>query len=116
MIKQKELKASQEELGQQELSNKELVEKLLFKEYSDLKDVFLKAALDILALHQKYNLKIKLEKDTDLGFSPLCHLSLEELQTCKQYLVNNLNKGFIEPSQALFAALILFARKANRSL
>jgi len=51
LIEQKELEASQEELGQQELSNKELVEKLLFKEYSDLKDVFSKAALDILALH-----------------------------------------------------------------
>jgi hypothetical protein len=34
----------------------------------------------------------------------------------KQYLVENLNKGFIAPSQSPFAALILFTRKSNGSL
>ena len=34
----------------------------------------------------------------------------------KQYLVENLNKGFIAQSQCPFAALILFARKADGGL
>ena len=41
---------------------------------------------------------------------------IAELETVKKYLVNNLEKGFIAPSQALFAALILFVKKANGSL
>jgi hypothetical protein len=43
-------------------------------------------------------------------------MSAEELKVVKKYLVNNLDKGFIEPSQALFAALVLFVKKPNRSL
>jgi hypothetical protein len=40
----------------------------------------------------------------------------KELEIVKQYLVDNLNKGFIAPSQAPFAAPVLFVRKANGSL
>ena len=40
----------------------------------------------------------------------------KELQACKQYLVDNLNKGFIVPTQSPFAAPILFACKADRVL
>ena len=54
--------------------------------------------LDTLVLYYPYNLKIELEKDQDLGFSPLQHYTLEELWTMKQYLVENLYKGFIEDS------------------
>ena len=61
-------------------------------------------------------MKIELEKDNNLRFSPLCHLTLEELQACKQYIVDNLSKGFIVSSQAPFAASILFVQKANSSL
>jgi len=40
-------------------------------------------------------LKIKLEKDTNLGFSLLRYYTLKELKAYKQYLVDNLHKGFI---------------------
>jgi hypothetical protein len=43
-------------------------------------------------------------------------MTTAELETVKQYLVDNLNKGFIEPSQAPFAAPVLFVKKANGSL
>jgi hypothetical protein len=43
-------------------------------------------------------------------------MSAKELEVVKKYLVNNLDKGFIKPSQALFAAPILFVKKANGSL
>ena len=116
IIEQKEIEAIQKDSAEQELTNEELIEQKLPRQYHDFKDVFSKAASDTLAPHRKYDLKIELEKDHDLGFSPLYQYSAEELQTCKQYLIENLNKGFIAPSQAPFAAPILFARKANGGL
>ena len=43
-------------------------------------------------------------------------MSAEELEVVKKYLVENLNKGFIKPSQALFAAPVLFVKKPDRTL
>ncbi len=43
-------------------------------------------------------------------------MTQEELLVVKEYLLNNLDKGFIEPSQAPFVALVLFVRKPDRSL
>ena len=43
-------------------------------------------------------------------------MSAKELEVVKKYLIDNLDKGFIEPSQALFTALVLFVKKPNRSL
>jgi hypothetical protein len=40
----------------------------------------------------------------------------EELKVVKKYLVKNLDKGFIKPSQALFTALVLFVKKPDGSL
>ena len=42
--------------------------------------------------------------------------TIEELQTLKEYLRNNLNKGFIEHSLAPFALPILFVKKPSRVL
>jgi hypothetical protein len=46
----------------------------------------------------------------------LYNYNLEELQTIKKYITDNLQKGFIAPSSTLFAVPILFARKGNSSL
>ena len=43
-------------------------------------------------------------------------MSKEQLYKLKHYILNNLYKGFITSLNALYAALILFAKKANRSL
>jgi hypothetical protein len=40
-------------------------------------------------------------------------MSAEELEVVKKYLVENLDKGFIKPSQALFAASVLFVKKPD---
>ena len=118
MIEQKEIEAIQESAAQEELDNEELIAQKLPSQYTDFKDVFSKAASDMLAPHRLYDLKITLDKEkaNTLGFSPLYQHSLEELKACKQYLVENLHKGFIAQSQAPFAAPILFARKANGGL
>jgi len=41
---------------------------------------------------------------------------MDKLKATKQYLVDNLDKGFIEPSQAPFISPILFIKKPNSSL
>jgi hypothetical protein len=51
-----------------------------------------------------------------LSYSPLHHHSIEELQAIKQYLVENLYKGFVDASKALFTTLILFVKKLNKLL
>ena len=43
-------------------------------------------------------------------------MSAEELKVIKRYLVNNLDKGFIKPSQVPFAAPVLFVKKSDGSL
>ncbi|EKD11945.1 polymerase [Drepanopeziza brunnea f. sp. 'multigermtubi' MB_m1] len=42
-------------------------------------------------------------------------MSIFKLKLTKAYFIDNLNKGFIEPLTALFAALVLFAKKQNGS-
>jgi hypothetical protein len=41
---------------------------------------------------------------------------VDKLWAVKQYLVENLYKGFIKASQAPFTALILFIKKPNKGL
>jgi hypothetical protein len=95
-----------------------MIDNKLLHRYQHLRSAFSKAASDTLALHRKYDLKIDLEghSESELGFSPLYQYTAEELRTCKQYLVENLYKGFIAKSQAPFAAPILFAQKSNKGL
>lgn len=88
------------------------------QEFSDFADVFSKAESDILPPHRSYDHKIILEGDGEKGlkYSPLYRMSLNELETVKKWIVDNLSKGFIEPSQAPFAAPILFVKKADGNL
>jgi hypothetical protein len=70
----------------------------------------------MLPPHRSYDHKIVLEAENNLGYSPLYKMTAKELETTKQYLVDNLNKGFIAPSQSPFAAPVLFVKKADGSL
>jgi hypothetical protein len=78
--------------------------------------VFFKSKSDKLPLHWLYNHKIELEGDNTLRYSLLYKITTAELKTVKKYLINNLDKGFIEASQALYAAPVLFVKKPDRSL
>jgi Reverse transcriptase (RNA-dependent DNA polymerase) len=73
-------------------------------------------ASDQLPPHRLYNHKIQLEADHNLGFHLLYKQTAEELLATKQYLLENLGKGFIKHSQALFASPILFVKKPNGGL
>ena len=114
IIEEKETLAQEED----ELTDEELVERKLPHRYREFKDVFSKAASDMLPPHRPYDHKIEIEPDKEnvLGYTPLREQSIAELQATKQYIVDNLAKGFIEPSQAPFASPILFAKKPNGGL
>ena len=102
-----------------ELSPDELVAKHLPDLYRHQEDVFSKDASDKLPPHRHIDHKIKLRQDVDtnqLGFSPLYRMTLDELEAMKKYLDENLAKGFIVPSNAAFAAPVLFVKKPNGSL
>ncbi len=79
----------------------------------------LKTESNKLAPHCLYDYQIELEKDastSDLKFYLLYRILSKELEVVKKYLVKNLDKGFIESSQAPFAAPVLFTKKPDRSL
>jgi transposase InsO family protein len=111
------LQEQEETPDKQEAANWEALRKVLppdhFRKYQN---VFSKQESDKLPPHRPYDHKIELEGENTLGYSPLYHMTTQELETVKQYLVDNLSKGFIEPSQAPFAAPVLFVKKANGSL
>ena len=76
------------------------MEQKLPRQYQKFKDIFLKAAFNILPPYQPYNYKIEIELDKEdtLSYGPLYQKSTAKLQALKQYIINNLDKGFIEPS------------------
>jgi hypothetical protein len=84
--------------------------------YSKYHGAFSKSASNQLPPHRAYDHKITLEERNRLGYSPLYKMTTEELRTVKQYLLDNLHKGFIEPSQAPYASPVLFVKKPNGSL
>ncbi len=57
-----------------------------------------------------------LEADYTLGHRPLYSQSTKELVILKKYLLENLDKGFIKPSQVPYSLLVLFIKKPNRGL
>jgi len=87
-------------LAQEEdkLINKELIEQKLPCQYWKFKNVFSKAASDILLPHWLYNYKIEIKqsKKNTLSFNPLYQQFIAKLKATKQYLIKHLGKGFIK--------------------
>ena len=79
--------------------------------------MFSKQASDELPpLCPQIDYKIELTSENTLGHSPLYRQTTEELLAIKEYLIDNLDKGFIVPSLAPFASPILFVKKPDGSL
>jgi hypothetical protein len=77
---------------------------------------FSKQQSDTLASHYNIDHKIELIQDNSLKSCHLNKHSVKKLETMYDYLFANLTKSFIVLNQALFASLVLFARKSNGSL
>jgi len=88
--------------------------------YREYLDVFSKADSDAMPpFRTGVDHKIELlpgAKPEGLGYTGLWKLSTEELEVARKYITENLEKGFIEPSSAPWAAPILFALKGDGSL
>jgi hypothetical protein len=93
-----------------------IVDERLPKQYKDFEDVFSRKDADDLSPHRPCDHKIQLTEPNNLGFSPLRKQSLAELEATREYLLDNLNKGFIATSNAPFASPILFALKPGGGL
>jgi hypothetical protein len=81
------------------------------------RDVCDKRALDQLLLRRTaVDHKIELTQANSLSYSPLYRITTEELFAVKEYLLENLHKGFIVPSSSPFVSPVLFVAKLNSSL
>ena len=81
-------------------------------QYKEFQALFSKRASDTLAeprLGKDH--KFELTESNKLTFEPLRRMSEEQLHELKRYILDNLHKGFITPSNAPYAAPILFAKK-----
>jgi hypothetical protein len=81
--------------------------------------MFSKKILNQLLLYYTYNYKIQLKNANSLNnirYSLLYYYLTVKLEKVKQYITKNLDKGFINISQALFVSLILFVKKKDSSL
>lgn len=86
-------------------------------EYHDLAEVFSKKKSDELPPYRPgVDHDIVLEAEAQPGYCPLYKLSLDELKAAKQYIVENLDKGFIVPSASPYASPILMAKKPGGGL
>ena len=92
------------------------IKQKLPKEYHNLIDIFDRSKAKELPPHRLYDYKIELEAGKKPPQSRLYPISRFKLQKVKEYLDDNLKKGFISPSTAPYTSLVLFVQKYDRSL
>jgi Retroviral aspartyl protease./Reverse transcriptase (RNA-dependent DNA polymerase). len=85
-------------------------------EYHEFLDVFSQKEADKLPPHRGYDHKIKMKEGSEPPFGPLYDMSREELLVLRQYLEENLGKGFIRASRSPAASPVLFVRKPGGGL
>lgn len=85
-------------------------------EYHSFLDVFSKAKADTLPPHRPFDHHIPLEEGKQPPWGPVYSLSETELGSLREYLDENLQKGFIRPSESPAGAPILFVKKKDGTL
>ena len=86
------------------------------QQYLEYVDVFSKNRADILQEHRKWDMTIETEDKFTPKWGPLYNLSTEEMKLLKDYIEENLAKGFIRPSSSPCGAPVLFVPKKNGKL
>ena len=97
-------------------NNKEIIRRLIQEKlpvkYKKYKNVFLKAASNILPFYREgVNYDIIFEEDNTLLPNLLYNMSLNQLEMVKDYLKNYLDKGFITYSDIPYTSPIFFTKK-----
>ena len=90
--------------------------KIVPEEYHQYLPLFQKAIAEVLPPHRPYDHKIPLKEGFVPPFGPLYSLSKPELVALRQWLDENLSKGFIRASSSPAGAPILFVKKKDGSL
>jgi len=85
-------------------------------EYHDYLDVFSKSKADQLPEHRPYDHSIVLEDGETPPMGPIYSLSEVELTTLREFIQENLQKGYIRPSKSPCGAPVLFDKKKDGSL
>ena len=113
-LSQKEDDANEESNGDK--SNEEPRLEDIPEPYRDLYIVFSKSQADKLPPHRLTDCKIVLQEDASLHYGPIYPLSVEESKVLKEYIKENLAKGFIRPSESPAGYPVLFQKKKDGSL
>ena len=82
----------------------------------DYSDVFSDSNAKKLAPHRDIDLAIELQPGKEPPYGPIYPLSQTELAALREFLEENLAKGFIQESKSPAGAPILFAPKKDGSL
>lgn len=82
----------------------------------DFADVFSPQLAEQLPPHRPYDHDIKLKEGVELPFGPLYAMSRDELKVLRDWLDENLRKGFIRPSASPVASPVLFVKKPGGGL
>ena len=85
-------------------------------EYHDYSDIFSKTKAEALPPHRSYDHAINLVPDSKPPFGPIYRLSEVEEKALKDFLDENLAKGFIRSLSSPARAPILFVKKKDGSL
>lgn len=114
-----------------DITNKELVQYIIVKykslyaiseepripdEYREFQDIFTALADGVLLEYRIFDYKINTIKDTKPTFIPIYQLSLKESQALKEYIDENLKKGYIRALKLSAGYPIIFVPKKDRSL
>lgn len=107
-------KLAEEDLRRQHLPK--ALEELVPPEFHEFLDVFSKSASDRLPSHGPHDLHIDLVDDATLPTGRLYQLSADELRALREFIDENLAKGYIRPSRAPGGAGVFFAKKKDGGL
>jgi Reverse transcriptase (RNA-dependent DNA polymerase) len=103
-------------LGQKFTQTTDEIRKIVPAEYHEFLPMFLAKNHRALPPRRPYDHAIPLQDTTTPPFGPLYGLSRNELETVREWIHDNLSKGFIRASSSPAASPILFVKKPDGSL
>ncbi len=88
----------------------------LLPEYQEFSDMFSGKKANMLPPHQPYDLQINTEGDVKPFYGPIYSLSPPELAALQEFLDENTQNVFIQPSRSPWGSPVLFIKKKDGSL